>query len=145
MEDRKDICDKDICDIGDSDVRKIIRQRADELAELLCQSYEYRQFIAARRQLEQDTENSYVLNELRQQQMHLRMAAMLGEDVAEDNQEFERMFKILSQEPNISNYLFAEGRLFRLISEVEEAFAQRLGFSQYYDDTEARNKDIHLN
>ena len=141
MVDRKGIHDH----IADSDVRQTIRQRADELAELLCESHEYHQFIAARRQLEQDAENSHVLNELRQQQMHLRMAAMLGEDVSEDNQEFERMFKVLSQEPNISNYLVAEGRFFRLVSEVEEAFAKRLGFSHYFEDTEARNRDVHLN
>ena len=127
------------------DIRQLLRKRADELAELLCQSHEYHQFVEARRQLEEDEENSYVLNELRQQQMNLRMAAMLGEDVAEDSSEFERMFLVLSQEPSISNYLFAEGRFFRLISEVEEAFAQRLGLLRYFDGTEDRNTDISLN
>lgn len=130
---------------GVEDYRQLLRKRADELAELLCQSHEYHQFMEARQILEADADNSYVLNELRQQQMNLRMAAMLGEDVAEDSREFERMFLSLSQDPNVSNYLFAEGRFFRLISEVEDAFAQRLGLMRYFDENAARNTDIHLN
>ncbi|MBQ6807689.1 MAG: YlbF family regulator [Firmicutes bacterium] len=130
---------------GVEDYRQLLRKRADELAELLCQSHEYHQFMEARQILEADADNSYVLNELRQQQMNLRMAAMLGEDVTEDSREFERMFLSLSQDPNVSNYLFAEGRFFRLISEVEDAFAQRLGLMRYFDENAARNTDIHLN
>ncbi len=127
-----------------TDYRKVIRQRADELAELLCQSHEYHQFIAARQQLEADDENAYVLSELRQQQMNLRMASMLGEDVSEDSREFERTFEMISQEPIISNYLFAEGRFFRLMSEVEDALSQRLGLMQAFDDSQARNTDVRL-
>ena len=32
-----------------------------------------------------------------------------------------------------------------LISEVEDAFAQRLGLMRYFDENAARNTDIHLN
>lgn len=128
------------------DYRQTLRSRADELADLLSQSNEYLQFLEARKSLEADEERSHMLNELRQQQMNLRMAAMLGEDVAEDNSEFERMFLMLSQDPRISEYLFAEGRFFHLISEMEESFARRLGLSRYFDDSAmARNTDIHLN
>ncbi|MDO4732603.1 MAG: YlbF family regulator [Bacillota bacterium] len=127
------------------DYRRLLRKRADELVELLCQSHEYHQFLEARQLLEADADHSYMLNELRQQQLNLRMAAMLGEDISEDSQEFERLFLSLSKEPNISNYLFAEGRFFRLISEVEDAFAQRLGLTRYFDEDAARNTDIRLN
>lgn len=132
-------------DKGELDYHQTLRSCADELADLLCQSHEYHQFMEARQLLEADEENSYMLNELRQQQMNLRMASMLGEDVSEDSREFERMFLLLSQDPNISNYLFAEGRFFRLVSELEEAFAKRLGLPNYFEDNEARNRDINLN
>ena len=128
------------------DHRQLIRRQALKLAELLWQSPEYRQFVAAKRRLEADGEHSLMLAELRQQQMELRMAAMIGEDVGEDYLDFESMYLELSEEPAINDYLFAEGRFFRLISDVEEVFSDKLELWQSAGgETERPAYSINLN
>lgn len=129
------------------DHRQLIRKQAAKLAELLRQSPEYSQFVAARSKLAEDDEHSEILAELRQQQMTLRMANLLGEDIEEECSEFESMFVLLSQEPVISDYLFAEGRFFRLISDVEEVFSDKLElWSMQEDEVEpGAGYDIRLN
>ena len=120
---------------GNSDHRQLIRRQAGRLAELLQHSPEYRQFIAARQRLEADESQFSVLAELRQQQMALRMASLFGEDEDEDAREWERMYVLLSQEPLISDYLFAEGRFFRLLSDVEEVFTAKLDLWESDEET----------
>jgi len=127
------------------DHRKLIRKQAVRLADLLRQSPEYHQFLAAKQKLEEDNENAAMLSELRQQQVALRMASMLGEDVNEDMGDFENMFILLSQEPTISDYLFAEGRLLRLINEVEQVFSDKLELWQLPDEDGYIQYDINLN
>ena len=51
------------------------------------------------------------------------------EDNDEALRELEHSFLQMSQVPVINDYLFAEGRLLRLISEVESVFAERLGLA----------------
>ena len=131
---------------GAKDYRKQIQDHATALAQLLTQSPEYYDFIEARQKLEADRENSSLLNELRQQQMSLRMAAMLGEDVTEDSQDFENTFRLFTQDPKISEYLFAEGRFFRLIADVEKVFSDFLDIWHLDENTPRRlEHDLHLN
>ena len=82
---------------GDMDHRQLIRLQAGKLAELLCQSPEYIQFLAARRRLEADGENADILAELRQRQMSMRMASLLGDelDFSEEYSEFENMYQFI--------------------------------------------------
>ena len=108
------------------DYRTIIKKQAVLLAELLIKSPEYVQFIQARERLEADNEQSTILNELRQKQMSLGLAAMMGEEQTEETEDFEKIYLSLANNPVISEYLFAEGRLFHLISDVEEVFSKKL-------------------
>ncbi len=126
--------------------REHIHDLAFALANSLKECREYQEFIKARKALEADEENAAILNDLRQQQMSLHMASMLGEDVAEDNTDFENMFRLITQDPKISEYLFAEGRFFRLLAEVEKVFGDILGIWRLGDgSTHPAEHDIHLN
>lgn len=138
--------EKSDADLKSKDHRQLIRRQASRLAELLRQSPEYNQFLAAKERLEADDEHATMLSELRHQQMALRMAAMLGEDINDEAGDFESLFVLLSQEPAISDYLFAEGRLLRLISEVEDVFSDKLELWQAGDeDIDFPAYDINLN
>lgn len=134
---------------GDMDHRQLIRLQVGKLAELLCQSPEYIQFLAARRRLEADGENADILAELRQRQMSMRMASLLGDelDFSEEYSEFENMYLLLAQEPSISEYLFAEGRLFRLIADVEAVFSDKLDLGMTMEEAQEMQprRDIRLN
>ena len=120
--------------VNNADHRQSIRKQAAALAELLYQSPEYAQFLLAKEKLECDEENSSILMNLRQQQMALRMSQIMGEENMDEADAFEDLFILLSQEPIIRDYLFAEGRFFRLVADVEEIFNDKLGFWQVIDD-----------
>jgi len=138
--------EKEHVQLGDSDYRKQIREQASVLADLLTNCPEYFAFIEAKRNLEADRENSSLLNELRQQQISLRMAAMMGEDVSEDSRDFENTYRLFTQEPKISEYLFAEGRFFRLIADVENVFSDFLDIWHLDEEMPPRPEhDLHLN
>lgn len=120
---------------GRIDHHQQIMHQASKLAEMLRQSPEYTQYMSAREKLEADEGNTSMLAELRQQQMAVHMSYMMGEGDEEAGRELEKMFSFLAQEPVISDYLFAEGRFFRLISDVENIFSDRLGLNDGDDES----------
>ena len=122
------------------DYRATIKKQAILLAELLVKSPEYIQFVQAREKLEADNEQSTILNELRQRQMSLGMAAMMGEEQTEETEDFEKLYLSL-----VNNYLFAEGRLFHLISDVEEVFSKKLELWHMPEVVENYEPDSLLN
>ena len=127
------------------DYRTTIKKQAVLLAELLIKSPEYVQFIQARERLEADNEQSTILNELRQKQMSLGLAAMMGEEQTEETEDFEKIYLSLANNPVISEYLFAEGRLFHLISDVEEVFSKKLEIWHMPEVVENYEPDSLLN
>ena len=128
-----------------ADYKKRIQETAGALAELLSQSPEYHQLLKAKKLLEADRERAFVLAELRQQQMAMHMASAMGEEM-EDAAEVDEMFVMLSQEPVISDYLFAEGRFFRLIADVEDIFSRTLDLGHpAEEDLRPRRYDSTLN
>ena len=127
------------------DYRATIKKQAILLAELLFKSPEYIQFVQAREKLEADNEQSTILNELRQRQMSLGMAAMMGEEQTEETEDFEKLYLSLVNNPVISDYLFAEGRLFHLISDVEEVFSKKLELWHMPEVVENYEPDSLLN
>ena len=126
----------DVTVTGRVNHHQLILHQAGKLAEMLRQSPEYNQYMAARQKLEADEDNSNILAELRQQEMAMQMSSMF-EDNDEALQELEHSFLQMSQVPVINDYLFAEGRLLRLISDVESVFAERLGLTGEDDDPPA--------
>ena len=117
---------------------QLILHQAGKLAEMLRQSPEYNQYMDARRRLEADEANSSILAELRQQEMAMQMSSMF-DDNEEALHELEHSFLQMSQVPAINDYLFAEGRLLRLISDVEGVFAERLGLNGEEDEPGPRS------
>jgi cell fate (sporulation/competence/biofilm development) regulator YlbF (YheA/YmcA/DUF963 family) len=116
-----------------ADHRSMIKKQAFRLAELLAQSPEYMQFVDARDRLAADDEQSSILADLRQQQLFIRMADIMGEEPPEEREDFNSLYATLSGNPVISDYLFAEGRLFHLIADVEEVFSDTLELAQDFD------------
>ena len=77
--------------------------------------------------------------------MSLGMAAMMGEEQTEETEDFEKLYLSLVNNPVISDYLFAEGRLFHLISDVEEVFSKKLELWQMPEVVENYEPDSLLN
>lgn len=119
--------------------KKDICTQAALLGDMLMQSAEYRQYMEAKQKLQCDREQSYILSQLRQQQMNLRLAQLLGEDLDEAEDDFENLFATFCLEPVISDFLYAEGRLGRLIAEVQQICGNKL---ELWSENEALNRAV---
>ncbi|MCR4963553.1 MAG: YlbF family regulator [Firmicutes bacterium] len=106
--------------------KQMIRRQAAVLADMLAASTEYLQYIEAKKSLMAHKEQMAILNELRQQQFNLRFVAMMGENTEEESADFESAYAEITKEPVINDYLYAEGRLYRLISEIQDVFCSKL-------------------
>jgi len=106
--------------------KKSICAQAALLGEMLAESVEYRQYQEAKRKLQGDREQAYILSQLRRQQMSLRLAQIMGEEMEEAEDNFEHLYAMYCLEPVISDFLYAEGRLGRLISEVQQIYGDKL-------------------
>lgn len=124
--------------------KKTIRAQASLLAEMLAESTEYRQYLLAKERLQGDREQAYILSQLRQQQMNLRLASLLGEDVEDAEDSFDDLYATFCLEPVISDFLYAEGRLGRLIAEVQQIFGGKLEFwSEFEDLQQSLNRELN--
>lgn len=116
----------DLNNMGSKDYRALIKKQAFYLAELLAESPEYIQFVAARKRLEADDVQHDMLSQLRQQQVVERLSLMMGEETFNDTDQTEEVYLTMAGNPLLSDYLFAEGRLLSLISSIEEVFSDKL-------------------
>jgi cell fate (sporulation/competence/biofilm development) regulator YlbF (YheA/YmcA/DUF963 family) len=128
---------------GCADKASICAQAA-LLGDLLAQSIEYRQYQEIKHKLQENREQSYILSQLRQQQMNLRLAQILGMDMGDAKDDLEHLFATFCLEPLICDFLYAEGRLGRLISEVQQICGSKL---ELWSENEAtdRMQDRKLN
>ena len=79
---------------------------------------------------------SYKLSRLRQQQASLFLAQFMGEYMAGAEEDFEHLYDAFCLEPIICDFLYAEGRLGRLISEVQQIYGDKLDL---WSENEAEN------
>lgn len=110
---------------GCADKESICAQAA-LLGEMLAQSSEYSQYQEAKTELEGDQERSRMLSLLRQQQMVLRLAEILGLISKDAEDDLEQMYATFCLEPIVCSFLYAEGRLGRLLSEVQQICVGKL-------------------
>ena len=112
---------------GNTDKKSICAQAAI-LGDMLMQSTEYRQYQEAKRKLQGDRDRSYVLALLRHQQTTLRLAQILGITLDDAEDDLEQLYETFCLEPVVCDFLYAEGRLGRLISEVQQVCGNKLEF-----------------
>lgn len=103
-----------------------IKYYANKLAELLVKSDEFTNYCVARNNLEKDKNYSYLLADIRQQQVQLHLANLAGEDTSADTQEFESIYTDLSKEPIISDFLSAEAHFYTLLTQVQKILGKDL-------------------
>lgn len=121
---------------------KKIYDQAEYLADILYESEEYREYYQAREELKLDKENAMLLSELRQRQLQLHLAQMVGEDIEEEIQDLDDVYTAFSLEPTVARYLAAENRFTRLITNIQKIFSKKISiwpdfnfFSNDYDKT----------
>ncbi|MCL1906290.1 MAG: YlbF family regulator [Clostridiales bacterium] len=104
------------------------------LGDMLAQSIEYRKYYEAKRKLQVDQEHAYILSRLREQQKGLHLARILGINLDEEEDRFEQLYATFCLEPVVCDFLYAEGRLGMLISEVQKICKDKLELWSENDD-----------
>ena len=120
---------------GDDTDKDSIWTQAALLGEMLAQSAEYRQYQEAKSKLQGDFDQSYILSLLRQQQIGMFLAQILGLALDDTEDDLENLYALFSQEPLVCDFLYAEGRLRRLISEVQQVCGDKLELWSEIDAT----------
>ncbi len=109
--------------------------KAYELAELLSQSEEYKEFKKAKNILEEDQDNLKLLQDFRRRQIEIQMAQLAGEEVDEEYlKQVEHLYELLSMNTNINDYLNAEYKLAKMMGDIQkiigEAVSEWFSFEQ---------------
>lgn len=105
-----------------------VYDKAYELAKALASSPEYLQYLASREKLEQDETNYLMLQHYRRQQWEVQMVQMLGQEVAEEvAQELEQLYAFLSANPTVNEFLTAEYRFSRMMSDIQKIVGEAIG------------------
>lgn len=111
-----------------------------ELAKTLQQSQEYRKYVEAKEKLQQDEKKVNELQEFRRQQLEIQIAELSGEDVEREVEQAEKVYQILSLDPNINEFLTAEYRLSRMVANIQKILGDALDI-----DIEFGSDKTHLN
>lgn len=115
--------------------------KAHELAKLLAKSDEYKLFKKAKHSLEQDQENLKMLQEFRRKQLEIQMAQISGEEIDEEYiKQTEKLYEVLSMNSKINEYLNAEYRLSRMMSDIQKIIGDAV--SEWFS-LETTNKNVN--
>jgi len=108
------------------DDRKKIYSSAHKLAELLRNSEEYNQYMLAKEKLYTDENSANALFDLRQQQMQLQIAEMMGKEVEKTRETLDEMYIKLSSNPDVNNFLNSEYKFVRMVNNIQKIFGDTL-------------------
>lgn len=101
--------------------------RAHELARALKESEEYRALKEARKRLEADPTNKEMLLEFRRGQWEFEAERALGKDVDEQKvKRLEQLAELVNHNPTLREYLTAEFRFARLMTDVQKILTDAL-------------------
>lgn len=94
------------------------------LAEALKNCDEYKGFLTAKENLRKNPANGEMLDLFRQKQFEFQMAELAGQEIDEDEKmQLEGDYQLLSQTPEVNEYLNAEYRFSLIMSSIQEAIS----------------------
>ena len=104
------------------------------LAEALKNCDEYKSFLAAKEKLRKKRADGEMLDLFRQKQFEFQMAELAGQEIdEEERRKLEGDYQLLSQTPEINEYLNAEYRFSLVMSEIQGAIASAV--PEWFDFT----------
>lgn len=101
--------------------------KAHELAKAITESEQYLNYVQAKEAVERNPEFREKILELRNKQMELNRAQMLGEDMGGDIvAQVTNEFAKLNQIEEIANFFNAEGHFITLFNDVQNIIQQKI-------------------
>lgn len=105
----------------------LIFEKTDELAAMLKDSTEYKEYLTVKERAMADAGTKAMLDEYAKLQYKLQAASISG--VAEDEElvKLQKLGELLQLNPGASEYLFAQYRLNSLLTEVYSRLGKAVG------------------
>ncbi|GIP38262.1 hypothetical protein J31TS4_15420 [Paenibacillus sp. J31TS4] len=104
-----------------------VYDKAYELVRALRECPEYKDMMAARQEVEADSESKRMLDDFRSRQMELQQKMMGGEMPPEDElKKMEQLFEVISLNASIRKLFDAERRLSVIVEDIQRIMAEPL-------------------
>lgn len=104
--------------------RITVKTKTEELAKLLKQSDEYREFCEAREAAFAKETTRLLLSDYRAFQTKVQAASLSGRPDEEELLRLQRLGELLQLDPAASRYLFAQFRLNAMLADIYKALAE---------------------
>ncbi|MGI6640959.1 MAG: YlbF family regulator [Limnochordia bacterium] len=118
-----------------------VRKKAQELANAILESQEYKRFVAAKAEVESHHAALVMLRDFQDRQLELHKQQMEGKPVTEEQtEELRKLYEIISVNPYIRELFEAEFVFGGLMLEVQETLSQALGLKDAEDEANLADK-----
>lgn len=102
-------------------------ETAQQLAQEIKDSEEYRGFIGAKEKVISDMQQYKMIRDFQLKQFEIQQAQLFQLDISEEKQqELERLYSLLSLNPVAREYLEAEFRISRLVNDVQKIIGEAI-------------------
>lgn len=118
-----------------------VRRKAQELADAIVESEEYKRFMAAKAQVEAHHAALVMLRDFQNRQLELHKQQMEGKPVTEEQtEELRKLYEIISVNPYIRELFEAEFVFGGMMLEVQEILSRALGFKDEEEENSPEQK-----
>ncbi len=115
-----------------------VRQKAQELADAIVNSEEYKRYMTAREQVEKHEAAMIMLRDFQKRQFELHKQQMEGTPVTESQaEELRKLYEVISVNPYIRELFEAEFIFSGLMMEVQDVLARGIGLRDEEEDDES--------
>ena len=115
-----------------------VRQKAQELADAIVNSEEYKRYMTAREQGEKHEAAMIMLRDFQKRQFELHKQQMEGTPVTESQaEELRKLYEVISVNPYIRELFEAEFIFSGLMMEVQDVLARGIGLRDEEEDDES--------
>ncbi|GAB6087905.1 YlbF/YmcA family competence regulator [Alkaliphilus crotonatoxidans] len=110
-----------------------VYDQAHQLAKALKESEEYKTFKELDLKLKANPEIKGLMNDFRKRQFEVQSAQMMGQRVADDKLErLKELDGILMQDPVVSEYMHAELRFTRMMTDVYKILGESMDLDEIF-------------
>lgn len=103
-----------------------VYEQAHALARMIQESAEYQNYTDAKIKLQQDEANATMLQEFRRRQLEVQIAQISGEDTDHNLEQLESIYQVMSLNPVVNEFLTAEYRFARMMTDVQKILGEDL-------------------
>lgn len=104
-----------------------VYDQAHSLARALKNSTEYVEYAAAKGKVDADPNASRMLKDFQQRQIDIQKEQLLNGKVSDGQmKQYEQMYEVISLNPAIKDYLTAEFRLARLLTDIQKIIGEAI-------------------